>query len=159
MSSTGASGGRRRERSTWIEERALPAARPTKADLEHARELREALRALLRANNLGGETSKAVQVVNAAATRAGVVPASGATARLRSTWGTGTNHALGRVIVAAYEAMLDGSWTRLKACRQCSWVFYDTSKNRSGSWCSMQLCGNRTKTRAYRRRKSSGAEA
>ena len=31
----------------WISERALPAARPTTADLEHARDLREALRALL----------------------------------------------------------------------------------------------------------------
>jgi predicted RNA-binding Zn ribbon-like protein len=48
--------------------------------------------------------------------------------------------------------MLDGSWSRLKACRQCGWAFYDYSRNRSGSWCSMQLCGNRTKTRAYRRR-------
>ena len=98
--------------------------------------------------------------MNAAAARAGVVPALRSDGTLAlDVRGAGTDHALGRVIVAAYEAMLDGSWTRLKACRQCSWVFYDTSKNRSGSWCSMQLCGNRTKTRAYRRRKSSGAEA
>ncbi|CAA9491465.1 MAG: hypothetical protein AVDCRST_MAG12-2122, partial [uncultured Rubrobacteraceae bacterium] len=25
---------------------------------------------------------------------------------------------------------------------------------RSGRWCSMEVCGNRAKTRAYRRRKS-----
>jgi predicted RNA-binding Zn ribbon-like protein len=50
--------------------------------------------------------------------------------------------------------MTDGTWKRLKACRNhgCRWAFYDYSKNRSGSWCSMQLCGNRTKTRSYRRR-------
>ena len=55
-------------------------------------------------------------------------------------------------------AMLDGSWLRLKVCRNCEWSFYDNSKNRSGSWCSMQLCGNRLKTRAYRtRRRSSPA--
>ncbi len=34
----------------------------------------------------------------------------------------------------------------------CQWAFYDRSKNRSGRWCSMQVCGNRTKTRAYRAR-------
>jgi predicted RNA-binding Zn ribbon-like protein len=31
--------------------------------------------------------------------------------------------------------------------------FYDYSPNRSAAWCSMQLCGNRAKTRAYRRRR------
>jgi predicted RNA-binding Zn ribbon-like protein len=49
--------------------------------------------------------------------------------------------------------MLDGTWERLKACRNCRWSFYDYSPNRSGTWCSMQLCGNRRKTRAYRKRK------
>jgi predicted RNA-binding Zn ribbon-like protein len=60
---------------------------------------------------------------------------------------------LGEVVAIALTAMLDGSWPRLKVCRKCEWAFYDNSKNRSGSWCSMQLCGNRTKTRAYRARK------
>ena len=57
------------------------------------------------------------------------------------------------VVAAAFGAMLDGSWARLKACRNCHWSFYDYSPNRSAAWCSMQLCGNRAKTRAYRRRK------
>jgi len=62
--------------------------------------------------------------------------------------------ALDRVVAIALGAMLDGSWGRLKACRNCRWSFYDRSPNRSGTWCSMQLCGNRKKTRAYRRRKT-----
>jgi predicted RNA-binding Zn ribbon-like protein len=70
--------------------------------------------------------------------------------------GTGVDGAFGRIVAIVFKAMLDGSWARLKACRQCGWAFYDTSKNRSGSWCSMQICGNRTKTRAYRRRKAAG---
>jgi predicted RNA-binding Zn ribbon-like protein len=49
--------------------------------------------------------------------------------------------------------MLDGTWPRLKACRNCCWSFYDYSPNRSATWCSMQLCGNRKKTRAYRSRR------
>ncbi len=49
--------------------------------------------------------------------------------------------------------MVDGTWSRLKACRQCEWAFYDWSKNRSGRWCAMSVCGNRTKVRAYRARR------
>jgi len=44
----------------------------------------------------------------------------------------------------------------LKACRNegYRWAFYDISKNRSGSWCDMDICGARHKMRAYRERKS-----
>jgi len=41
----------------------------------------------------------------------------------------------------------------------CQWAFYDRSKNRSGRWCSMRTCGNRTKTRAYRTRRRAGDRA
>jgi predicted RNA-binding Zn ribbon-like protein len=68
--------------------------------------------------------------------------------------GNGVPAALGRLLAIAFGAMLDGSWPRLKVCRQCRWAFYDYSRNRSGSWCSMTLCGNRAKTRSYRRRKA-----
>ncbi|MEU7862479.1 CGNR zinc finger domain-containing protein [Nonomuraea sp. NPDC049141] len=52
-------------------------------------------------------------------------------------------------------AVTDQSWHRLKVCAEglCQWAFIDSSKNRSRSWCSMRVCGNRTKTRAYRARK------
>ena len=68
----------------------------------------------------------------------------------------GLEGVLGRVLAASFTAIADGSWRRLKACRNhgCRWAFYDYSKNRSASWCSMQLCGNRTKTRAYRARRA-----
>jgi predicted RNA-binding Zn ribbon-like protein len=41
----------------------------------------------------------------------------------------------------------------MKACRQCEYAFYDRSKNRSATWCAMSICGNRTKNRAYYRRR------
>ncbi len=46
-------------------------------------------------------------------------------------------------------------WSRLKACRReiCMWLFYDRSRNRSARWCQMAVCGNRTKTHAYRTRR------
>jgi predicted RNA-binding Zn ribbon-like protein len=127
----------------WLEEHGLAAA-----EFERARELREALRALLRVNNEGGAAPDATAHVNAAARdvrvelRRGEVVFAGA-------------DALGHVLAVALRAMVDGSWSRLKVCRKCEWAFYDRSKNRSGSWCSMQLCGNRLKTRAYRSRRRS----
>jgi predicted RNA-binding Zn ribbon-like protein len=62
--------------------------------------------------------------------------------------------ALGAILAIVYQSMADGTWSRLKACRSdtCQWAFYDTSKNRSAHWCTMAVCGNRAKARAYRRR-------
>ena len=49
----------------------------------------------------------------------------------------------------------------LKACREetCGWVFYDGSRNRSSSWCSMQVCGGRAKASSYRRRQAARRSA
>jgi predicted RNA-binding Zn ribbon-like protein len=47
-----------------------------------------------------------------------------------------------------------GAFGRLKSCDHCRWVFYDTSRNRTGRWCSMQACGGREKAKAYRRRQA-----
>ena len=65
-----------------------------------------------------------------------------------------------QVVVAMAHADADGTWQRLKLCREdsCQWAFLDTSKNRSRTWCSMGICGNRSKTRAYRARQRPDAE-
>ena len=66
----------------------------------------------------------------------------------------GVQGALGSVLAAAAEAMADGSWQRLKACRSdtCRWAFVDHARNRSRQWCSMSVCGNREKARVFRQR-------
>jgi predicted RNA-binding Zn ribbon-like protein len=66
----------------------------------------------------------------------------------------GLDGALGTIVAVVYEAMRDGTWSRLKACPNCGWAFWDESRNRSATWCSMQLCGNRLKIRRYRRRRA-----
>jgi predicted RNA-binding Zn ribbon-like protein len=70
--------------------------------------------------------------------------------------GDGVDRALARLASIAVTATQDGTWPRFKACRKpsCGWVFYDRSRNRSSNWCSMTICGNRTKTAGYRRRKA-----
>jgi predicted RNA-binding Zn ribbon-like protein len=65
----------------------------------------------------------------------------------------GLDDVIGRLLVALRDGERDGSWSRLKSCVHCHWVFYDGSNNRSGRWCSMDACGGREKARAYRRRR------
>jgi predicted RNA-binding Zn ribbon-like protein len=121
----------------------------TESDLTRALELREAFRALLRT----GRTAQATAVFEgaAAAARLTVELDPGGSPRLTPQAG-GIDGLRGRLVAVAYAAMLDGSWERLKTCRNCRWAFFDESKNRSARWCSMELCGNRLKTRAYRKR-------
>jgi predicted RNA-binding Zn ribbon-like protein len=117
-------------------------------DLEAAYELREALRLLLRANNDLALDAEAQATVNRHAARLRLRLVERGQPEIVGT------DPLGGVLAVAFTAMLDGSWGRLKCCRHCSWAFYDNSRNRSAGWCSMQLCGNRAKTRAYRGRKA-----
>jgi predicted RNA-binding Zn ribbon-like protein len=132
----------------WLAEHGLG-----EAELARAAELREALRALVLANNGRRLERDARDVLNRA--RVAVEVAEDASLGVVSR-----GDALDDVVAIALGAMLDGSWSRLKACRNCRWCFYDYSPNRSATWCSMQLCGNRKKTRAYRaraRQRSAGA--
>jgi predicted RNA-binding Zn ribbon-like protein len=73
--------------------------------------------------------------------------------RLRITADSGVP-GLDRIVETVATSVAGGGWHRLKLCAapDCRWAFYDTSRNGGGRWCSMEACGNRTKTRAYRRR-------
>jgi predicted RNA-binding Zn ribbon-like protein len=141
----------------WLEDSAVS---PTDSDLARARAVREAIRELLYANNRQAVEGDPWSTLRRAADAAKLSIDFAAPALVAR--GRGVDGAIGAVLAASFEAMADGSWSRLKACRnhRCRWAFYDRSKNRSASWCSMQLCGNRTKTRAYRARSRQGqAEA
>ncbi len=61
-----------------------------------------------------------------------------------------------RVVAAVVTAVITTpaeEWERLKVCARdsCRWAFYDTSRNRSGRWCSMAGCGNIVKMRRAHR--------
>jgi predicted RNA-binding Zn ribbon-like protein len=68
--------------------------------------------------------------------------------------GAGARAALTRLLLIGADAATAGTWTRLKVCSadDCQWAFYDRSPTHSGCWCSMQICGSRAKSRAYRGR-------
>ena len=140
----------------WLREHGLPhVPRPGAGDVARLTALREALRGLMLANNGQADERRALEHLRAEAAR---VPLRvrfddrGDSALVPG--GAGVDAVVGELIGIVHEAMADGTWPRLKACRAdtCEWAFYDRSRNRSGAWCSMAVCGNRAKARTYRRR-------
>jgi predicted RNA-binding Zn ribbon-like protein len=145
----------------WLHEHGLSGAgdeAPSEPDRELAVTLRESLRSLMLANNDGRSPDpQALADLRA-------VAASTAIALTVDPWGrlalaspvTGVPGALSRLLLIVERSMADGTWARLKACREdtCQWGFYDHSKNHSRAWCSMDVCGSRNKAREYRRRRS-----
>jgi predicted RNA-binding Zn ribbon-like protein len=61
---------------------------------------------------------------------------------------------VGAVLAASARLAVLGEWDRVKICNadDCRWAFFDHSRNRSRMWCSMRVCGNRTKARNWRER-------
>jgi predicted RNA-binding Zn ribbon-like protein len=143
----------------WLAGRGLldPGEHLGAADLQRATEVREALRALLHANAGEPIDAEAVATLDRAARNARLLVrfAGDGRASLEPD-AAGVEQALARLLAIVYSSMEEGTWSRLKACRndECRWAFYDHSKNRSGRWCTMESCGNAMKARAYRRRRS-----
>ncbi len=143
----------------WFAARGLAADGLGPKELARVHAFREGLRELLIANNEPRPIpADAVEELGRAADRSRLTLSFGrrGTVELVSSAGS-LDGAIGRILSTVHAAIADGTWQRLKACRNCHWAFYDYSRNRSASWCSMAICGNRLKTRAYRRRGRSRA--
>ena len=57
---------------------------------------------------------------------------------------------------SAIELLTAGDLARVRQCPMpegCGWLFYDTSKNASRRWCSMEGCGSHAKMRRYNARR------
>jgi predicted RNA-binding Zn ribbon-like protein len=146
----------------WLAARGLidPGESLSHRDVDRAVALREGMRALAFANNdepLDKGAIDAMQRASAGA-RTEIRLESDGTRFVADAAG-GIDAALGSLLAITARAMLEGSWARLKACpgRDCGWAFYDRSRNQSSHWCSMKVCGDREKARAYYRRKTGGA--
>ena len=146
--------------AAWLVERDLLAegAQATAADLDAAKEIREAIRLLLLAHNeVSVDEAAPLAVLDAAARRVELsVCFRDGTAQCEPA-APGVPGALGRILGSVADAMSTPNWARLKACRadDCRWIYLDTSKNHSRAWCSMSSCGNRAKVSAYRSRQAS----
>jgi predicted RNA-binding Zn ribbon-like protein len=145
----------------WMSARGLihERSRVNQADLDRTVVVREGLRALLARHN------DAVVAADDEAIRA--LDEVAATLPLRmSVRGEsdpmlvpaaepGVDHALATFLAHTVTARAEGVLARLKACRDltCRWVFFDSSKNRSGTWCSMASCGSASKKRHFSERR------
>jgi predicted RNA-binding Zn ribbon-like protein len=56
------------------------------------------------------------------------------------------------VVRSASELFTSPNVTKIQRCgvATCGWLFLDLSRNRTRRWCSMAMCGNRTKARRHR---------
>ena len=120
-------------------------------DLRRLAAVREAIRELLLANNgVPVDVRAATAVLDGAALEARL------SVRFRpdATVDIEGDGPVSRILAHVAGALESESWSRLKACRapDCRWAFYDTARNRSRAWCSMDVCGNRAKARAFRAR-------
>jgi predicted RNA-binding Zn ribbon-like protein len=142
----------------WLLHKRLvgPDVRVSAADAARLRELREAIRALTIANQAGRPDAASAGIVRRVSRTALLrVAVDDAGRTLLQPDRPGVDGAVATLLGILHEAYLTGEWRRLKGCRQCGYAFFDRSKNRSAAWCAMSICGNRTKNRAYRRRRSS----
>ena len=57
------------------------------------------------------------------------------------------------IIAATADLLSETETSRLRQCESCIVHFFDTSKKGARRWCSMNICGNKIKVAAYRRRK------
>jgi predicted RNA-binding Zn ribbon-like protein len=124
-------------------------------ELRRAIELREALRAVMLAHASGEDApAEASAMLDAVAARGELTVSFAPPAPELVVRCDGLDGALARVLIPVVPAAADGTWQRAKVCvaDDCRWAFYDTSRNRSGHWCDMAVCGNRAKVRAYRER-------
>ncbi|WP_217208702.1 CGNR zinc finger domain-containing protein [Streptomyces sp. AC550_RSS872] len=120
-------------------------------DVPGARELRESLRVALLAH-AGHPPHRTVTPLGELLTASPLVVAVDTADGSATLAPAHEGPLLSRVAAAIAQALVEGTWTRLKACEavDCHWAYYDRSPAGRGRWCSMQVCGARAKMRRYR---------
>ncbi|OIK23632.1 CGNR zinc finger domain-containing protein [Streptomyces malaysiense] len=123
----------------------------TEGELAGARELRESLRAALLAH-AGHPPHRTVTPLGELLARAPLYVAVDEGDGSAALAPAADAALLSRVAAAVAEALVAGTWMRLKACEaaSCHWAYYDRSPAGRGRWCSMRVCGAREKMRRYR---------
>jgi predicted RNA-binding Zn ribbon-like protein len=143
------------ETRSWLAAQGLQVGELGQEDWAAVIAFREGVRAAAAANNGYDLDAGAVAALGQAVDRLGLTVRAGADASLRVAAATPAGEALAPLAGALMAAQADGSWTRVKACARdsCRWLFYDTTRNHSRTWCTSTTCGSREKARRYYRRK------
>jgi predicted RNA-binding Zn ribbon-like protein len=141
----------------WLIHRQLLARETplSQGDQRRMLEVREALRGLLRSNSGMPVAPEHIETLNHMARHAPCTVHFGQDGQAKLVPDIeGVDGVISFLFCIVFATMADGTWTRLKVCRNepCQKAFYDTSRNHSGMWCAMAKCGSRAKARTYRHR-------
>jgi predicted RNA-binding Zn ribbon-like protein len=137
----------------WLRSEGRRPTRPSRRDLVRIVAFREALHAITRANQEPRFTHAALADVADTVTDVGYrIRATPNGLQLMPEAPTPSAAFLGELALICKRADDDGTLRRLKSCANCQWTIYDASKNQSGRWCTMSICGTRHNARAYRKR-------
>jgi predicted RNA-binding Zn ribbon-like protein len=142
------------ETRSWLAAQGLEVGELDRDDWAATIAFREGVRAAAAANNGVGVDADAVAALGRAVDRLGFTVRATADASLEVASTSPAGRALAPLVGILMAAQADGSWTRVKACARdsCRWLFYDSTRNRSRTWCTSTTCGSREKAkRAYRR--------
>jgi len=130
--------------------------RPSHAQLDGARELREAIYRTVKPAPSRRPHRRDVETINRWASRPPLAPRLGPGRREVSWSSRRPVHAALATIARDAIDLVSGPWAgRVRECARddCALLFVDMSRPGRRRWCSMEACGNRTKTAAYRRRR------
>jgi predicted RNA-binding Zn ribbon-like protein len=61
------------------------------------------------------------------------------------------------ILHSAFALAFSPEAKRIKVCGNCGWLFIDRTRNGNKRWCIPEICGNRTRSRRYYRRKTGSA--
>jgi predicted RNA-binding Zn ribbon-like protein len=144
---------------TWMRERGLleKGEQISAADHRQALELRSALRTFLQPPpDSRAAARQSAEGLNRASDCFPLVVRADQSGTVSLQPSHGAN-ALGLVLAQLLALAGSGRLDRLKMCssNECHWIFFDRSKPGNRRWCSSLLCGNRQKTREYRKRAKS----
>ncbi len=125
--------------------------------LRRARELRQAIYAIFSATaRQSAPASKDLDILNRfwknASRHASVSHNDG---KFQKTWVVDEDDELDRplwpVAASAAELLTSGDFALTRECGsdRCSWLFLDSSRNKSRRWCDMKTCGNREKAKRH----------
>jgi predicted RNA-binding Zn ribbon-like protein len=118
--------------------------RLTSRDLVQLRDLRDVLRRILSAAGDAGKLNGMLELTMSSGGDVSATPR-----------GQGADWVRSAVLAECFLAQQHDTWRRLKLCRNhaCAAAFYDRSRNNSGVWHDVRVCGNPANLRASRARR------
>lgn len=127
------------------------------ATLRRARELRQAIYSVFSAvARESAPATKDLDILNRYWKNASVhASVSHSAGKFQKTWVMDEDDELDRLLwpvaASAAELLTSDNLTMARECAsdRCSWLFLDTSRNKSRRWCDMKTCGNREKAKRH----------